>query len=78
MEEVTDGGGTKALRLTSNRILARAAPCRQHRQPAIMFAARLGGDALGDFRWNIRVRLAQSGGQLSAVSHLISSAVPTL
>ena len=49
MEEVTEGGGTKALRFTSNRIFACVRHGRQHRQPAIMFAAGLGGDALGDF-----------------------------
>ena len=49
MAEVTDGGGTKAPLLTSNRILARAAPLRQHRQPSVMFAAGSGGDALRHF-----------------------------
>ena len=53
-------------------------PPRQHRKPAIMLAAGPGGDALGHFRWNIRVRLAQSGGHAVGVSHLIKRAVPTL
>ena len=36
MDEVTEGGGTKALRLTSNRIFARSASRASTDKPAIM------------------------------------------
>ena len=58
--------------------LGLAAPLRQHRQPAVGLLPGAATMRSATSRWNISVSLSYQGGQGSAVSHFISSAVPML
>ena len=78
MLDVIFGGGTKALRETSNRIFGFVRHCGEDRKPSVRFGIGPGDDALATSRWNISVRLIQNGGQCGTVSHFTSSAVPML